>query len=130
MASLDKHERELKSNKYPYMRNPSAYPENEKYIESMSRFTSLMTERISYPLEEKYRGNGMTKEELDRTLGKEQEEKALTETEDLMILNLAPGNVEMLKPMIENIDDRFTEEEQQIIVDCVKEVYRCDEQET
>lgn len=127
MRSLKKHETALKSNDYPYTKNPTAYAGKDGAVDAMTKFDTMITEKICFSLEDKYRGKGMTIEELDKTLGKEQEEKSLTEPEHLMIMNLAPQCVEMLQPMIENVQDRFTAEEQQIIVDCIIECYRCDE---
>lgn len=124
LQGLERHERELTSTKYPYKRNPSAY---DGTYAAMERFDALLAERIAVPLEENYRGQGMSVEQLEKTLGREQEEKSLTETEHLMIMNLAPTSVEQLQPMIENADDRFTAEELQLIVDTVVEVYRPEE---
>lgn len=124
MKALDKHEKELKSKKYPYTKNPKAY----SGYEAMELFDNRVIDEIIEPLGEKYRGNGHTEEELENTLGKEQEEKSLTETELLTIMNHAPKNVEMLKPMIENVEERYTQEELEKIVDCVWEVYRYNEE--
>lgn len=121
LSALNKHERELSSAKYPYRAGPAAYAPD---YEGMRRFENLFVERIIEPLGEKYRGNGMSAAELDRTLGKEQEMKSLTETEMLVVYNLAPRCTELLQPMIENCEERFTGEEQELIVECVMEVYR------
>lgn len=46
----------------------------------------------------------------------------LTKTELLMIANHRPHKRELLLPMVEEVDVRFSEEEQQWIVDTVVEV--------
>ncbi|KAK0948086.1 hypothetical protein LTR29_000610 [Friedmanniomyces endolithicus] len=126
LASLTKHERELKDpKKYPYVNNPTAY---NGTFDAMRKFDELLLERIYIPLEDKYRETTtMTAEEAGKALGKEQDEKTLTETEQLMLFNHAPQGVEQLQPMLENCEERFTAEEQQVLVDCVMEVYRGDE---
>ncbi|KAK1817719.1 hypothetical protein LTR12_007920 [Friedmanniomyces endolithicus] len=126
LASLTKHERELKDpKKYPYVNNPTAY---NGTFDAMRKFHELLLERIYIPLEDKYRETTtMTAEEAGKALGKEQDEKTLTDTEQLMLFNHAPQGVEQLQPMVENCEERFTAEEQQVLVDCVMEVYRRDE---
>ncbi|KXL49448.1 hypothetical protein M433DRAFT_8852 [Acidomyces richmondensis BFW] len=121
LSALKKHERELTSPKYPYRNCPAAYAPD---YEGMRRFENLFVERIIEPLGDKYRGKGMSAAELDKTLGKEQEMKSLTETEMLVVYNLAPRCMELLQPMIENCEERFTSEEQERIVECVMEAYR------
>ncbi|TKA70624.1 hypothetical protein B0A55_07582 [Friedmanniomyces simplex] len=127
LAALTKHERELRDpKKYPYTSNPTVY--NETY-DAMARFDKLLIERICFPLEEKYKNNmtGMTAEQIEKALSKEQDEKALTETEHLMLFNHAPQGIEQLQPMVENCEERFTGEEQDVLVHCVMEVYRGEE---
>ncbi|KAF2766246.1 hypothetical protein EJ03DRAFT_183664 [Teratosphaeria nubilosa] len=120
LDALEKHERVLESNAYPYTNNPDSY-NNYKAMEELD---NKIVDRIISPLNESYRGSGMTAEELEKTLGKEHEAKSLTETEHLMIYNHAPKAVEMLQPMIENVEERFTAEEQETLVEAIKETYR------
>lgn len=130
LDALDKHERHLKSDAYPYEKNPCAY-EGSNADTSLQAFSKLYMDRIQRPLAERYkqliRDKLMTVEEAKKEQEKEQERKDITETELLMIHNHAPTCVEMLQPMLENVEDRFTVEEQEIMVECVKEVYRVDE---
>jgi len=131
MKALERHERELKNPvKYPYKRNPSAYLKVDDG-ETLRKFDDLMCAKVIDPLSEPYRerceNKEMTLEELDKTLGKEQDSKCLSEMELLMIHNHAPQCVEMLQPMLENAEERFTAEEQQLIVDAIMEVYRNEE---
>ncbi|KAK5714818.1 hypothetical protein LTR17_016995 [Elasticomyces elasticus] len=131
LDSLTKHERELKNAKlYPYSSNPTAYT-GGKHYEVMARFDKLLMERVCFPLEDKYKNGdmGMTTEEVEKALSKEQDEKALTETEQLMLLNHAPSCIEQLQPMVEGCEERFTPEEQQVVVDCIMEVYRVEDLE-
>ncbi|KAK3086982.1 hypothetical protein LTR53_019931, partial [Teratosphaeriaceae sp. CCFEE 6253] len=97
----------------------------------MARLDELLIERICHPLEAKYLSDGeragLSVEEVEKELGKEQEAKGLTETEHLMLMNHAPKCVEQLVPMVEGCEERFTGEEQQVIVDAVTECYRVDE---
>lgn len=129
LASLTKHERELKDpKKYPYANNPTAY---NGTFDAMRRLDELLLERIYIPLEDKYKGTTtMTAEEAGKALGKEQDEKTLTDTENLMLFNHAPQGVEQLQPMVENCEERFTAEEQQVLVGCVLEAYRGEEMGT
>ena len=44
-----------------------------------------------------------------------------------MIHNHAPSCLDMLQPMIEWVEERFTDEEQLVLFECVREVFRVDE---
>ncbi|KAK4543217.1 hypothetical protein LTR36_005767 [Oleoguttula mirabilis] len=123
LKAMEKHQRELESNKYPYKKNPKAY---DGY-DGMGEFDNLVVQRVILPCSDKYRGKGMNEEEIEATLGKEHEMKQLTETEHLQIHNNAPQCVEMLQPMIENHEERFTPEEMELIVQAIMEVYRKEE---
>ncbi|WPH00221.1 Hypothetical protein R9X50_00304400 [Acrodontium crateriforme] len=127
MDALKKHQRVLKSKQYPYDQNPDAYSNKTDKYASMRQLDEKICEEIIYPLEEGYKGNGMKSDELEASLGKEQEAKELTETEHLMIHNLAPKCLEQFQPIIENLDERYTAEEQEKIVEAINSVYRCNE---
>ena len=131
IESIEKHERHLTSDAYPYVKNPTAYNGAENQSLSQKKFSDATMEKIQVPIYEKYkdmiRKKQLSVKKAQDDMGEEQEKKELTETELLMIHNHAPTCVEMLQPMIENIDERFTVEEQEVLVECVKEVYRVDE---
>ncbi|KAK3708021.1 hypothetical protein LTR37_011714 [Vermiconidia calcicola] len=130
LNALEKHERHLTSDAYPYVKNPSAY-EGKNQDASQAKFGDAHMEKVQAPLfesyKEKIRQKLLTVKEAQDKLGADQDKKELTETELLMIHNHAPTCVEMLQPMIEEVDDRFTAEELEAIVECIKEVYRVDE---
>jgi hypothetical protein len=125
---LDRTERELSSDKYPYAKNPSAYAGTGRKT-ALERFALEVENVVQEALQEAWRERlrGMTREDVERTFADEQERKCLTEPEMLMVYNYAPQCVEMLQPMLENVEDRFTPEEQQMIVDVVMRVLRADE---
>ena len=128
--SLKKHERHLKSSHYPYEKNPSAY-EGTNQDRSVHDFSEATMQKIQVPLVEDYRtaikAKFKTVKEAQDELEVLQEKKELTEMEILMIHNHAPTSVETLQPMIEDIEKRFTEKEQEMLVECIKDVYRADE---
>ena len=130
LDSLEKHERHLNSDAYPYAKNPSAYEGKNADI-SLKQFSETHFEKIQDPLTEKYkdliRQKLLSVKEAQKQLEVEQEKKDLTETELLMIHNHAPTCVEMLQPMIESWEERYSVEEMEKIVECVEEVYRADE---
>lgn len=128
MRMLDRTERELASDKYPYTKNPSAYSGEARKV-AFQKFALEAENVIQDALQEEWRerARGMTKEELDKKFEPVQEMKCLTEPEMLMIYNHAPACVEMLQPMIENAEERFTAEEQQMLVDVVMRTLRPDE---
>ncbi|KAK5134540.1 hypothetical protein LTR08_006325 [Meristemomyces frigidus] len=123
ITAITKHERELADPKYPYTKNPKAYAT----WEGMEEFDARMVELVIKPCTEKYRGQGLTRKEIDEQLGGEQEMKSLTEPEHLMIHNLAPQSAEQLSTMLENCYDRFTAEELELIVQAINETYRKEE---
>lgn len=130
MRMLEKTERHLTSDAYPYVKNPSAYKGDNQH-DSVHKFSDAKFDRIQKPIFERYkeaiRKGLMSTDEAKQKMGAEQEKKELTETELLMVCNHAPTCVEMLEPMIEEVEERFTKEELQIIVDCINEVLRADE---
>jgi hypothetical protein len=131
VKSLDKHERHLNSPHYPHEKNPSAYATDDARADTFKEFQDKHMQRVQVPLfesfKEKVKAKLMTGQEGKQKLEVEQEKKELTETELLMIENHAPTDVTLLQPMIDNAENRFTPEELQVIVDCVKETWRKDE---
>ncbi|KAM3425086.1 hypothetical protein BST61_g7052 [Cercospora zeina] len=117
MRVLDRTERELKSNNYPYVRNPGAYNGDARST-AFQRFAREAEDAMQTSLEADWRERlqNMTKEQFEKEFELEQEKKCLTEPEMLMIYNYAPQCVEMLQPMIENVEDRYTADEQQVLV--------------
>ncbi|TKA34277.1 hypothetical protein B0A50_00257 [Salinomyces thailandicus] len=124
ISALTKHERELKSTSYPYTRNVKVYSNHDV----LSEFERKLMETVVQPFTEhrvnEMREQGMSEENIEKEVAKEQEAKLLTETEQLMVYNHAPKCPEMLQPMVENIDDRLAPEEQEAVVQAVMEVYR------
>ncbi|KAK5175449.1 uncharacterized protein LTR77_000588 [Saxophila tyrrhenica] len=131
LASLDKHERHLQSPHYPYLKNPSVYGTPFSQSKALRKLSALHMRRIQHPLYEDYMGKVQRGEiNADRArkkLERLQERKELTDTEWLMIVNHAPVVLELLQPMVEDCDERFTEEEREILLQCVKDVLRKDE---
>lgn len=128
MRMLDRTERELSSNKYPYVANPDAYSGDARAV-TFQKFALEAENVIQNALQEEWRErlHGMSKEQIRKEFEPVQEMKCLTEPEMLMVYNYAPGCVEMLQPMIENVEERFTTDEQQLLVDVINRVLRCNE---
>lgn len=124
LIALEKHKRELESDKYPYTRNPKAY---DGSYDSMKEFDDLVMKWIILPCTAKYTNKGFKAEEIDAKLGKDHEMKSLTEMELLQIHNHAPQCAEMLQPMIENWEERFSPEEMDLIVKAIMQAYRKEE---
>lgn len=130
LDAMTKHGRHLKSDAYPYEKNPSAYAGKNQDI-SLHKFNDRHFEEIHQPVYEKFKAAIIAKlispKEGGDKMEEEQLRKEISEEELLMIHNHAPKTVEMLQPMLENVEERYTVEELQIIVDVIKEVYRKDE---
>jgi hypothetical protein len=128
MRMLQRTERELSANHYPYAKNPSAY-EGDARRASFRKVAMEIETVIQDSLEEEWKDRlpQMTQEQMDKTYEPVQEKKCLTVPELLMIFNHAPVCVEMLQPMIESVEERFTPEEQQAIIDVIVKNLRCDE---
>lgn len=130
LRSLEKHERHLKSDAYPYEQNPSAYA-GDNSDKSIAKFLEEHMSRIQEPLAAKYKQAVQKKElsvrEAQVKLEMEQEKKELTEAELLMIHNHAPTSAEQLQPMIESVDDRFTQQELEMLLDIILKVFRADQ---
>lgn len=128
MKALNRTERELTSDKYPYVANPTAYDGDARSTQ-FQRFVQEADEVIQAQLLEEWaeRLQTMSREQVDKEFHPVQDMKNLTEPELLMIYNIAPTCVEMLQPIVENVEDRFTPEEQQLIVDVIMRVLRPDE---
>lgn len=128
MRALDRTERELTSDKYPYVANPSAYEGNARSTQ-FRKFVQEADDALQTQLLEEWRERlqTMSQEQVDKEFHPVQDMKNLTEPELLMIYNIAPTCVEMLQPIVENVEDRFSPEEQQLIVDVIMRVLRPDE---
>ncbi|KAF2480134.1 hypothetical protein BDY17DRAFT_303286 [Neohortaea acidophila] len=130
LKSLEKHERHLSSDAYPYEQNPSAY-KGDNSDKSIAKFQAEHMSRIQEPLAAKYKDAVRKKElsvrEAQVKLEMEQEKKELTEAELLMIHNHAPTSAEQLQPMIESVDDRFTPQELEVLLDIILKVFRVDQ---
>ncbi|GIZ42331.1 hypothetical protein CKM354_000560600 [Cercospora kikuchii] len=128
MRVLDRTERELKSSNYPYIRNPTAYSGDARST-AFQKFARDAEDAMQSSLEAEWheRLQSMPKEQFEKEFELEQEKKCLTEPEMLMIYNYAPQCVEMLQPMIENVEDRFTADEQQVLVELISRNLRPDE---
>jgi len=128
--ALRKHERELNSRKYPYTDNPGAYAGDNR-IDSMRVFVEKLDEKILEPLDEKYREIIRSGEKSEaqalKALEREQEAKGLSEAELLQVYNLAPQAVEILQNIVVDWEERFTQEEMEVVVQTIGEVFRCGE---
>lgn len=128
MIALNRHERELKSDNYPYVKNPTAYKSDARHTQ-FKKFAleaeSVIQDHLE--LEWKERLLHMTQEQIDKEYALEQDKKCLTEPELLMIYNHAPTCSEMLQPMIENVEDRFSAEEQELLVEVIIKTLRPDQ---
>lgn len=130
LKSLERHERHLSSAAYPYQKNPSVYLDG-KAEGAIHRFAEEHFKRIQQPLVDKYgraiREKTMSKAAAQRKIKAEQDRKELSEAEMLMVYNLAPTCVELLQPCIEEVENRFTADELETLVDIIKQVFRADE---
>jgi hypothetical protein len=128
IKALNRTERELSSDKYPYVANPTAY-EGDARRTQFQKFVQEADEVIQTQLLEEWADalQTMSQEQVEKEFHPVQDMKNLTEPELLMIYNIAPTCVEMLQPIVENVEDRFTAEEQQVLVDVIMRVLRPDE---
>jgi hypothetical protein len=128
MRMLERTERELTSERYPYAKNPSAYSGDVRR-DAFQAFALEIENTTQDTLESEWRDRlkDMTPEQIEKTYEPQQERKCLTATELLMLYNHAPTCVEMLQPMIESVEERFSPEEQQTMVDTVIKHLRKDE---
>ncbi|KAF2170194.1 hypothetical protein M409DRAFT_64529 [Zasmidium cellare ATCC 36951] len=128
MRALNRHERELKSDNYPYVKNPTAYEGTARHAQ-FEKFALDAENVVQDHLEAEWKDKlaTMTKDEVEKVFAPEQEKKCLTEVEMLMVYNHAPTCVEMLQPMIENVEERFTSEELELLVEVVIKTLRPDQ---
>merc|ERR1712228_542196 len=81
LSALTKHERELDSGKYPFHKNPEVYGN----YNGLNEFEEKVMEVIVKPFTEtrmrELKEQGVSDQEIEITLEKEQEAKLLTETE-------------------------------------------------
>lgn len=127
---LERTERHLTSDAYPYEKNPSAY-KGTNQDKAVAKFEAALTKAVHVPLKnsylEKLRQGQVAAKKAAEELKVEQDKKELSEAEMLMVFNHAPTCVDMLQPMIEQVEIRFTLEEQEAVIGCIKEVLRPDE---
>lgn len=129
--AFEKHEHHLKRDIYPYEKNPSVYNEKYDIDDIVTKFNNVVLDRIAKPILKKYqdkvRQQEMTAKEADKAMEKETEPKVFTEMELMQLHNLAPTTMETLQLIIEQWEERFTEEEMGVILEIVMEVLRPDE---
>ncbi|KAF1825540.1 uncharacterized protein K489DRAFT_368680 [Dissoconium aciculare CBS 342.82] len=128
MRMLERTERELTSNRYPYAANPSSYTGDARrdvFQAFALELENTMQDSLESEWSEKLKD--MTPEQIEKLYEPQQERKCLTATELLMLYNHAPTCVEMLQPMIESVEERFSAEEQATMVEIVVKHLRKDE---
>lgn len=128
LTALTRLERELDSHNYPYKKNPSVYlgaGRKEKFNEFVVETENAIQDNLEAEWRERLAG--MSREQVEKEFAPEQEKRCLTEAEILMLYNFAPTCVEMLQPMIESVEERFSAEEQQLLVDVIVRVLRPEE---
>lgn len=130
--ALEKHERHLTKDFYPYEKNPSIYNENYDIDEACQKLNVAVVERVHRPIQKKYRdkvsAKEMTLKEAEEAYDKETDPKLFTEMEIMMLHNLAPKGMEALQLIIEQWEERFTEEEMSLVLEAVADILRPDEQ--
>ncbi|EME46060.1 hypothetical protein DOTSEDRAFT_78463 [Dothistroma septosporum NZE10] len=129
ITALIRHERELTSPRYPYTKNFGAYAGDARN-KQFKNFCQDSENAIQDSLEAEWKDrlDSMTKEQIDRDFAVEQDKKCLTEPELLMLYNHAPVHTELLQPMIENVEERFSAEEQALLIDVIWRTLRVNEQ--
>ena len=131
MKILNTTELHLGRSVYPYEKNPSVYSTEGHYVNAIKNFNKQLAARLARPFLVKYkkeRKNGRyTSKGAFLAFKKAMVPKEITRTELINIENLAPKNVEMLQPLLESHEERFTADELQIIVDTIEAVFRPDE---
>lgn len=150
IRSLDQHQEHLESEHYPYASNPSVYgkagmtktltgaskPDNQARsdVAAESKFSKLFAEQIILPTvktriaAKKTRlGRDLSPEEKETIINDVDNQRYFSETERLMVINHAPTCLETLQPMIDSIEERYTEEEQALIVDAIQQAFRPDQ---
>lgn len=129
--AFDKHERHLTREIYPYDSNPSVYNPNYDIDEVVAKLNQAILNRLHEPILQKYqdkvRAQEMTVKEAEKKFEEEGEPKVLSEMELMQLHNLAPTGMETLQLMIEQWEERFTEDEMEEILEAVVEVLRPDE---
>lgn len=129
--AFEKHERHLTRDVYPYEKNPSVH--NEKYDVDVvvKKLYDLHIERVCRPILRKYEGKvragELSKKQAEDKMDEELDPKCFTEMELMQMHNLAPTGIETIQLCIEQWEERFTEEEMQVILECIAEILRPDE---
>lgn len=129
--AFDKHERHLNRDVYPYAKNPSVYNENYDIDEVVDKFNHAVVDRVHRRVlkryQDKLRSGELTKKQAEDQMEAENDPKIFSEMELMQLHNLAPKNIEGLQLIIEQWEERFTEEEMALILDAVMEILRPDE---
>lgn len=125
LTALTRTERELSSSKYPYTANPTTYAGAKNREEKFKAFALEVEEKMMDSLENGGWEEGRKWEEEE--FKKLQEMKCLSEMELLMVFNLAPTCAEMLGAAVEGVEERFTTEEQGVLLEIVQRCLRVDE---
>ncbi|KAF2864335.1 hypothetical protein K470DRAFT_273700 [Piedraia hortae CBS 480.64] len=119
MRALRNHESVLASTIYPYTTNPDAY---ESYEAGMQKLEDLIFERVV---------SHVAPPETVKTVKQKKAflgTKCLSQSEFLMVHNLAPKTMEQLTAVLDRAEDRWTPEELETLLGCIWEVYRYNEQ--
>lgn len=131
IKSFEKHERHLKRDVYPYAKNPSVHNEDYDIDEVVNKYSHAVIERVHKPILKKYQGKvrsgDLTKKEAEDQMEEETEPKVFSEMELMQLHNLAPTGMEALQLIIEQWEERFTEEEMGVILEVTSEILRPDE---
>lgn len=129
--AMEKHERHLTRDVYPFEKNPSVYNENTDIDDLCAKLNHAVIKRVHQPIQEKYKAKIAAKEltvkEAQEKFDKETEPKCFADFEISQLHNLAPKGLETLQLAIEQWEERFTEAEMLLILEAVKEVLRPDE---
>lgn len=129
--AFEKHERHLTRDVYPYDQNPSVHNDNYDIDEVVNKLNQAILARVHEPILRKYqdtvRAKELTVKEAEKKFDEEGEPKVLSEMELMQLHNLAPRGMETLQLMIEQWEERFTEEEMGQILEAIMEVLRPDE---
>ncbi|KAK4626804.1 hypothetical protein CLAFUW4_04379 [Fulvia fulva] len=129
ITALNRHERELNSPRYPYAKNVGAYAgdaRDKQFKKFCQEAENVIQDNLEAEWKEKL--STMNKEQVEKGLAIEQDKKCLTEPELLMLYNHAPVHAELLQPMIENVEDRFSAKEQALLIDVIWRTLRVNEQ--
>lgn len=97
--------------------NQPVFPRPENYIHSLKRHLTHL-QNVERPFENNEQYDTQSKH-INRLMRALEPKVQLTKTELLMLLNHRPTNIDFLLPLIEDVEARYTVEEQQFIVEQV-----------